>query len=104
MSEEYVNYTELEVVKAKIDSKFTDMLANLQRIKGNIVSLMGNSFRGDAATTFEDTYSDIETAIKAEQEKFNQELNAKLTGWYDTMSEEEKRQVQEFQKLQYSGK
>ena len=95
-NDNYVNYQQLVAARESITTRFNDMLDTMQEIKGKIQTMLSQSYGGSSADAFEETYARIEQAINAEREKFNQEIEMKLTEWKNAF-------IAQWEQINYNG-
>ncbi len=94
-----VDYQNLQTAKANAESKFDEMIQNLDSMKNNIVSMSEGSWKGQSSNVFNEVFDEIKAKINSEREKFSNEMDQKLTTWYNEFDETEKERAKAFQGL-----
>lgn len=94
-----VDYQHLQQAKANSESKFDEMIQNLDSMKNNIVSMSEGSWKGQSSNVFNEVFDEIKAKINSEREKFSNEMDQKLTTWYNEFDETEKERAKAFQGL-----
>ena len=89
-----VDYEALRAVKAKINTKFDEILANLKKAKSDMDTLNQETWTGASGQVFNNVFTEIEAKINAERNRFNEILDRQLETWYNEFTEAEQQQIQ----------
>ncbi len=89
-----VDYEALKTVKAKINTKFDEMLENLRTAKYNMDQLNQETWTGASSNVFNNVFSEIEAKINAERNRFNEMLDRQLETWYNEFNAAEQQEIQ----------
>ena len=94
-----VDYQHLQQAKTKSEQKFDEMIQNLDSMRGQIVKMSGDTWKGHSSDVFNEVFEEIKKKIIEERERFSAEMAQKLTTWYDEFDETEKERAKAFQNL-----
>ena len=91
-----VDYQHLAQAKANSEQKFDDMIQNLVSMRGQIVKMSGDSWKGQSSNVFNEVFDEIKKKITSEREQFSNAMDQRLTPWYNEFDETEKERVKAF--------
>lgn len=94
-----VDYQNLQQAKVNSEKKFDEMIQNLDSMRGQIVKMNGDTWKGHSAEVFGEIFDEIKKKITEERERFSGEMDQKLTTWYNEFDETEKERAKAFQGL-----
>ena len=72
------------------------MIQNLVSMRGQIVKMSGDSWKGQSSNVFNEVFDEIKKKITSEREQFSNAMDQRLTTWYNEFDETEKERVKAF--------
>ena len=95
-----VDYENLKVAKKNVETRFNDMLENMEAVKNEMLDLTDNSWKGKSATYFLNVFEEMKAKITAERDQFCEEMQRKLDFWYAEFSDAEKVMIDRASKIE----
>ena len=65
-----VDYQHLQQAKTKSEQKFDEMIQNLDSMRGQIVKMSGDTWKGHSSDVFNEVFEEIKKKIIEERERF----------------------------------
>ena len=94
-----VDYQNLQQAKVNSEKKFDEMIQNLDSMRGQIVKMSGDTWKGQSSNVFNEVFDEIKKKINHEREEFSNAMDQRLTTWYEEFDETEKERAKAFQGL-----